>query len=256
MQKEQVAVVAAFGQPLAEAAHVAADERREDGVRDRGREALVLEDLRQHLARRGHDDAGQLLLEELAHALLVLGVGVGVDEADGDRLDLAAAQDPGDAARVVLVQRLDDVAGVVDALAHLEAVAAAHVRRRDVLVGVPEVVLRPAPDLDHVAEPRRRHHRDLREAAREERVRGDRRAVREEADLVQVDAGGADAVEHRLHRVGGRRRNLRDPRARARLLEHEDVGERAADIDRDTQSIGFRCSCHGGDLPSARPSRQ
>ena len=253
VQKEQVSVVAAFGQPLAEAADVAADEGREDGVRDRGREALVLEDLRQHLARRGHGHAGQLLLEELAHPLLVLGVGVGVDEADGHRLDLAAAQDPGDAPRVGLVQRLDDVAAVVDTLAHLEAVAAAHVRRRDVLVGVPEVFLRPAPDLDHVAEPRRRHHRDLRETAREERVRGHRRAVREEADLVQVDAGGADAVEHGLHRVMGRRRNLRDPRARARLLEDEDVGERAAHVDRDTQSIGFRCSFHGGDLPPAHP---
>jgi hypothetical protein len=49
-----------------------------------------------------------------------------------------------DLARALLVERLDDSARVVDALGDLEAVAAADVRRRDVLVGVPEVVLRAA----------------------------------------------------------------------------------------------------------------
>ena len=97
VQQQDVAVVAAVLEARLQPLHVAADERREHGVRDGRREALVLEDLRQHVARGGDAHARQLLLEDLAHALLVLGVGVRVDEADGDGLDAALAQDRRDA---------------------------------------------------------------------------------------------------------------------------------------------------------------
>ena len=52
------------------------------------------------------------------------------------------ARMPGDLAGLVLVELGDDLAGVVDALGDLEAIASADVGRRHVLVGVPEVVLR------------------------------------------------------------------------------------------------------------------
>ncbi len=177
VKQQHVAAVAILSQPLPEPPHVAADQRREHCVRDGRREAFVLEDLGQDL-RRGRDaDARQLLLEDLAHSQLVRGIRVRVDETDCDGLDGALAEHPSDPPRLLLVERRDDLAGVVDPLCHLEAVAAADVRRRDVLVGVPEILLRAAADLDHVAEAARRHHRRRRQVARDERVRRDRRSV-------------------------------------------------------------------------------
>ena len=127
---------------------------------------------------------------------------------------------------------VEHLAVVADALGHLEPVAAPHVRRRDVGVGVPQVLLRAAPDLDHVAEALRRDHRDGREPARDQRVGGDRGAVREEDGVAQVDARLAHAGHHALHRVGRRRRDLRDADRRGGLVQDADVGEGATDVDR------------------------
>src|SRR5581483_7246960 len=171
-----------------------------------------------------------LLLEELAHAQLVGRVRVRVDEADRDRLDATLPQDRRHAPRVVLVERLDHLAGVVDPLGHLEAVAPADVRRRDVLVGVPEVVLRAPADLDHVAEVPRRDHRRRRQVARDQRVRRDGRAVREEDDVAEVDPGLGDAGHDRVDRIGARR-HLPHLDLAAVLVEDADVRERAADVD-------------------------
>ncbi len=73
-------------------------------------------------------DAGELLLEDLPHAPLVVGVDVRVDEADGDGFDArACAARRRRVARLGLVQGSEHRAVVVDALGHLEAVAAADV---------------------------------------------------------------------------------------------------------------------------------
>ena len=153
----------------------------------------MLEDLGQDLRRGGDAHSGQLLLEDLPHAQLVRWVCVGVDEADGDRLHVALSQSGGEPARLVLVERRDDVSGVIDSLGDLETVAPANVGRRDVCVRVPEVGLRPAPDLDHVAEIARGDHRRRGQVPRDQRVRGDGRPVREDDDVPQVDAGLDDA---------------------------------------------------------------
>ena len=232
VQQQDVAVVAALLEPRLEPLHVAADERREHGVRDRRREALVLEDLGQDVARGGDADARQLLLEDLAHALLVLRVGVRVDEADGDGLDAALAQDRGDAARALLVDGLEHLAVVPHPLAHLEAVAAADVRRRDVLVGVPEVFLRAAADLDHVAEALGRDHGRAREVARDQRVRGHGRAVREDDRRRAGRRSAAPRTPSITASIGsaGVDGHLRHRDHAGVLVEHADVGERAADV--------------------------
>jgi hypothetical protein len=108
------------------------------------------------------------------------------------------------------------------------------VRRREVLVGVPEIVAVAAADLDHVAEALRRHHRRRRQLARDQRVGGDRRAVREEDDVLERDACLADALEHALDRVGGAG-DLGDAQRVAGLVEDADVGEGSADVDCDAK---------------------
>jgi hypothetical protein len=99
--------------------------------------AIVLEYLGQHVARGRYQHAVELLLEDLAHALLVGRVGVGVDEADRHRLDPVPLDQLRHLAGAVLVELLEDRAGVVDALGDLEAKAPGNRRRIDVPIGVP-----------------------------------------------------------------------------------------------------------------------
>ena len=161
----------------------------------------MLEDLGQHLARGGDRDARQLLFQDLAHPVLVGGIRIGVDEADRDCCHATTPQKGCDPARLLFVQGLDNVSCVVDALRDFETVPALDVRRSHVLVSIPEIRLRASPDLDHVPEATRRHHRCRREPPRNERVRGDGRAVREEDDIVKVDTRSGYARQHPLHRI-------------------------------------------------------
>ena len=100
VQDQQVAVVAVVLQALVEVVDVGGDERRQDRVGDGRGEALVLEQLGQDAGRGGDRRVGELLAQDLGHALLVVAVGVGVDEAHRDGLDLAPGQDPRDLLRL------------------------------------------------------------------------------------------------------------------------------------------------------------
>ena len=91
------------------------------GVDDRGRGALVLALLAQDLARERDVRLRQLLGQDRAEALLVLGVEVGVQEADRHRLDARRTQAGGERAALLLVDRPDDVAVRGNALVQLEA---------------------------------------------------------------------------------------------------------------------------------------
>jgi len=64
-------------------------------------------------------------------------------------------------------------------------------------VRIPKLVLAAIADLDHIVEAPRRDHGRARQAACDQRVSGDRGAVRDESQLARVEAGGGDAVEHR-----------------------------------------------------------
>ena len=73
---------------LAEAAQVGAQQRRQRGVDDRRRGALVLTEGAHQIAGERDLDVRQCLLQELAEQALVRGVAVGVQQRDGDRLRL------------------------------------------------------------------------------------------------------------------------------------------------------------------------
>ena len=91
-----------------EALHIAADLRPDIGVHHRRRHALELAILAQDLVRQREIGVGQRLADDLAGDALVLGIDVGVQEADRDRLDAFGARALRQASSTLrAVERLD-----------------------------------------------------------------------------------------------------------------------------------------------------
>ena len=131
MEDHQVALVAARAQLALEVAHVPPHQRLHTAL------AIVVENrscsnISGSTSLEVVISAVELLLEDLAHALLVGRVGVGIDEADRHRLDPVPLDQLRHLAGAVLVELLEDRAGVVDALGDLEAEAPGNRRRIDV----------------------------------------------------------------------------------------------------------------------------
>jgi hypothetical protein len=123
-----------------------------------------------------------MLSNQLQQASLVVGVGVGMQQAHCKR---RRTRVPGRLDRthcLGLVQRQQHVAGVQDAFADLEAEPAWH--QRFGALREPVVQLRPVlpADLEHITKALRHQQRANRAAAFEECVGGDRRTVGQERD--------------------------------------------------------------------------
>ena len=87
MHQPQRAAEAALPQLALEAAHIEVHQRLHEGIGAGGDEALILAELGHHLARQRHGDLGIERADRLARRPLMRRVAVGVQEADGDRLD-------------------------------------------------------------------------------------------------------------------------------------------------------------------------
>src|SRR5204862_7539816 len=74
-------------QRVVHAGEIAVDQWLHIGVGDRRRGALVLADLRAHLARERDGELRHRRFEDRSSAPLMLGIDVGVYETDGDALD-------------------------------------------------------------------------------------------------------------------------------------------------------------------------
>ena len=184
--------------PAREPLEVGGELRPEVGVGDRGREALVLAELGQHLARERDVDVAERLAHRLADALLVLGVQEREQQADRDGVDLGLAQRVDRLLHAGVVERLD-LALRAHPLAHGEAQVARDERLRPPLGQVVERGAVLAGELDQVAEAGGRDERGARAAALEQRVGGDRHAVRERAHGPRVDP--LERVQHALRLV-------------------------------------------------------
>ena len=104
----------------AQHAHVAAHRRHDGGVQGGGHAALELAELREHLRRERHQHSRILVGEDGVHALLVRGVGVGVQEDHGHRGDAELGELARHRPRAILVEGREDGAVRVQALRHLE----------------------------------------------------------------------------------------------------------------------------------------
>ena len=202
------------------------------GVDDGGRGALVLALLAQDLARERDVHLGQLLGEDRAEAPLVLGVEVGVQEADGDGVTPVARRRAASARLSSSSSCADDGAVRGDALVQLEAEVALDERRRL----APEEVVHvrdPQPaQLEHVAEAGGRDERRRAAAPLEHGVRRHRRAVDDLGDCPAARAGreAADRLDDRPVVARRRREQLAEDDAAVGAVE-DHVGEGAADVD-------------------------
>ena len=89
---EEGAARASFLQGLRELGQIARHQRLDVGIGHGGGNAAVLADLRQHARGQRHREIGPLRLDSACRGLLVGRVGVGVQEAHGDRLDVLGLQ--------------------------------------------------------------------------------------------------------------------------------------------------------------------
>ena len=228
-------------QALAHHAQAAGDDGLEVGVGERGRGPLILLPLGQDLVGDRERQARQLLGQDRLDRLLMGGVEVGEQQADGDGLDLRLGTDrSGDRTDLGRVERGDDLAIGVDALGQLEAVAALDQRLRldpaHVVVGLAVAAL----DERDVLEAPGGDVGDDRTLALEHGVGRDRGA---EPDV--RDGGGGrvrrEPAQDARHRVGRDREHLPDLDAALAVMGDE-VGEGAADIDAEQM-------LHGGGAP-------
>ena len=191
-----------------------------------------------HLARSRHLHIRQLFQQNVPHAILVVGVGIGIREADGHGLDATLANHIGNGARLDLVNRRQDITGVVDSLLDHETITATDVRWRDLLVRVPQVIAVTATNFDDIAKSFRGDHCCAGKLACDQCVCCDRRAVREQRHVFPVNSGGSNTLEDTIHWVGCRW-CLRDM-CMSISIKHEDVGECATDVHGNTNSVvGF-----------------
>ena len=236
-----------LAQGRVEAADVVGDLGTDVGVQADGREALVLAVLRNHLARDREERLRELLAHDRRDALLMLGIEEREQQADGDRFDLLLLQPAHLGAHLVVVERDEDVAVLVDALVDCEPVAPPHDGLRLPRQVLPERevhrLLVPG-DVQDVAIAPGRDHPDLCPGVLDHDVRRDRRAVEDLIELGRRDAGHlaelADALDRSDGGIGGRRRRLVDDHPPGLVVDVDEVGEGAADVHSDsTHPLSF-----------------
>ena len=242
---EHRAPVAACGNGSLEPGQVAVDEGADVRVEGGRVEALVLPELRQHLARGGDEcrpgrvPAGALA-HERGHRPLVVRVGVAVQKAHRDRDAGRQALHRG--ARLIEVERTQDTAVPGHAFVDLQRAPAQNEGRGFQGGDVVEDGAVGAGDLEHVPEPGRGQHPDLGPPSLlQDRVGADGDAVDEALHFPEVDAEAFEHVEDRAGRVRQRGGDLRVAKRPGRIVEHRRVGEGSAYVHADAVStLGIR----------------
>ena len=242
-----------------EAANVAADHRAERRVERRRAPALELAELRHDIARERDVRARVLLADERAEPPLVHRVRIAVDKADGDRLRPLVAQAANGRARLGLVELRHHRPVRADALADLMAPRAGHQEGRFVDGEVVDVGADLPAELEDVPEALGGQQADGRAAVLQQRVRGDRRAVRQERDGRRRDPfpgqQALDPCRDAVRLVLRRRGALEDPQRAAPRLQEAEVREGAADVHAEphTHQAVPVSRCAGRTSPGDRP---
>ena len=180
---------AARGKLALEVRQIAIHQRLHIGIgagRDRAR---IFAQLRHDVGGERHEQVGKFALDQRAHRLLVRRVGVGMQEADRDRLDAVIHEPAQRGAHRVEVERRDTRPSRSIALADLQPVAARDQRLGKAEEQVVDVVALLGPHLEHVAEALRREQAEPRAAPLDQRIGDERRAVHDLADIGERDAG-------------------------------------------------------------------
>ena len=194
-----------------ERSQVAGDRRADIGADGRGVEPFELAPDRQRLVRRADENLRRNLAAYVGRTPLMRRIGVGVQEANGDRFHPVRLQLADRVPDFLFVERSRDAAVEERALLDADASPARDQR----LVGRNEKIverdvdrLDAAPDLDAVAEAPGRDHAGLGAAPGQQDVGGERGAVHQNFDLAEklVDFHSIEArrLLHRVHQADRR----------------------------------------------------
>jgi hypothetical protein len=230
LHDEQLAREAAAGELALQAGDVAVQDRLDRGIDRRRRAALVLAVLGDDGVPRRDVVVRPQGAHDLRRPLLVRRVQVAVQEVDHHALGAEPEQGPRRGGHGGLVESDEDPAFRVDALVDLEAqapldegdeAALEAVRRRP----------RPAAELEDVAEALRRDQADARDLALEHGVGRRRRAVHDGIERSRLDLGRVERGEDPEGLVVDGGRHLGEADLAGRVVDEDEVGEGAADVD-------------------------
>ena len=210
------------------------------GIGGRGGRPLEFADLRRDLARDRDVKPGEMLLQQVARASLVRRVGIGVQEDDRDRLDALRRQCAARRNDVILVERRILAAVGAHALRGLETELAWNERLRHFDEQVVEIVFEFTPQLQRIAESRRRDEARFRAAPFDQGIGEQGRGVDHTGDALRRNTlaleQDPDAADRAFGRLERRRQLLVAADASVVLAVKHDVREGPADIDAQRQT--------------------
>ena len=206
--------------------HVCIDHRRT--------RAFVFPDLRQQRARHRNGNGRVACTNQVTDTQFVRAVGVRIDEANRNSVDLRGNDLIDDCVRAGFVQRAFDAAQVTDALVDFESEPAGHQRRWFAPADVVENRHAQTADLEHVAKALCCDQGDACALAFENRIGRHGRRVHDLRDLIDLHAAVADdGLEAGCNTkavVVRRRQHLGAQHSPFGIQEYE-VGKSPADID-------------------------
>ena len=131
-----------------EVRQIAVHQRLHIGVGAGGDRARIFAQLRDHVGGERDEQVGEFALDQRAHRLLVRRIGIGVQEADRDRLDAVIDEPAHRGAHLVRIERRDHAPVAIDPLADLQPVAPRHQRLGEAQEQVVDVVALLGPHFE------------------------------------------------------------------------------------------------------------
>ena len=175
-----------------------------DAAIDYGRAGpQVLAELRGNFRRERDDGFGKDFGENFSGPLLVHGIGVGVQKADGDGFDALVAQLAGYLAQGVFVERCKLCAAGIEALGHAKTAVAWHEGPGFFKLQVVEGGANLAGDFQHVAEALGGDKAGRRDFAFDDGVGGDCGAVDDVGHVLSGDLLLGEQPLHGFHKPAG-----------------------------------------------------
>ena len=236
---QHVAPVGPRGKLVGEAREVACEDRLHAGVDRGGGAALVLAVLGQDFMTRGDEFVGPDPLHDSPGPSFVVRVAIRVQKVDHHRLASPPEQLPGCRRHRVLVERDLHAAARVHALRNLQAQLAGDERLEP---PGQSIGLRPgpAPELQHVPKSAGGDQAGGCELAFQQSVGGGGRAVHQEVQRLEIHRCLLQGFQHSERLVVGCGRDLGEVHVARRLVQVEEVGERASDVHADDAMVHVR----------------
>ena len=221
-------------------AQVAVDARANVGIGHHCGGALVFAVFLGQVGGDGHKRIGQVLAQQLAHPPLVGGVAVGMQKQHGHTLNVFGLQAFNDGQHLGLDQFGMHLAAGQHALGHFKAQIALHQGGVFAVPQVERVGSVDAANFVDVAKATGGDQGGAGAAALEHGVDGHGGAMQEQMRLGQRHARLVHALQDALHQFVGGGEGLAQQQAAFALVKSSDVGEGAANVGGNAQSVcGF-----------------